>query len=343
MENTDTYDYDAGNTGNIGNDEGFCPSCDIPMSIQGDEYICDRCRCVMQCHKHFSSEEYGRHGASDVIQNQLANIYETLLAARKKYLGAIARQKGIDFDPNKSLIDDESDPLYQLAPPPSVLAKVAQTYNMIQEREQREGNISSLRGDVRKEILAELLSLECDRGLQFGKKNIAVLMGLQTDGFRRGHEFVLLQINKGVIVMESESKLCDYKIEYFYANTIGARTLLHFAKERDADRVCLDKFYVRFIREVIECSMEKNIGIKSQLASRIVGVIWFMVQFFGYCITISEIEDKAGIMKATFLKPSRQIMEHPEVRKIINRYFPRHNSPCASCAANGRAIIPARK
>lgn len=322
-------------------ESNMCPTCCIPMDVQGDEYICGQCKRISpHIEGHLSSEasQQGRrnprsyYSSSDPMKSQRSGVYESLIAHREAYLKIAAQRRGITYVPNSSLIDG-ADELCALAPSTSILISVAQIYNDIQRKSLAKGSPFVRRGDVKNEILAAILFVECSKSEQRSKKEIAEMMSLHTDGFSRGYEQLLRQSAEGNVSLDDDMKICENKIAFYYKKTLGAyidasMTTLPLEAGHDGSaivpvRELLDQMYLRFIRRVISCSIKHHIGVQSQLQSKIVGAIWFIIVAMQYPITTQQIDAMSGgIKKGTFIKFSRAIIKSARLRHIARRNFP---------------------
>lgn len=318
----------------------ICPDCHSVMDTQGDEYVCHCGRIVCHVDSHLTSDSSLRggrdmrhyYGSSDPMKTQRTGVYDCLVAYREKYLMKIASRRGIPYDPSSSLVDGGA--LSEFAPSLSVLANVAKIYNDIQRAALKKGTQFIRRRDVRNEIIAAILSMECGKGDQMNKKEISEMMGLRTEGFSRGHEQLLLQSADGNIILDCDAKICENTIMFYYKKTLGAylsdqfmatkmnpnNTLISALELlRDTD----DELNLRFIRKIVNSSIKHHIGVQSQLQSKIVGTIWFIILAMRYPITTQRIDIMSGgIKKGTFLKFSRTIIKSARLRRMAKKHFP---------------------
>lgn len=320
-------------------DSNICPSCNIPMDIQGDEYVCSQCKRIASHSEGHLSRESSQccnryYGSSDPLREQRSNVFENLVSRRETYLKVVAARRGMTYVANCSLVDGAKE-LDSLAPSMSILANVARIYNEIQRKASAAGVPFVKRGDVKNEILAAIMFSECAKGEQRSKREIAEIMGLRTDGFSRGYEQLVRQSALGNATLDTDKQICDNKIRYYYKKTLGVFLEQQFdAYLQDEQLAChresiirtrdaLSDVYVRFIRSIVSHSIKYHIGTQSQLQSKVVGAIWFIVRVMRYPITASQIDVmSSGIKKGTFLKFSRDIIRTARLRFIAKKRFP---------------------
>lgn len=328
----------------------ICPTCGIAMDICNDDYICKQCKRITRSDRHFSTEsqKYSNrdsrryYSSSDPQREQRDSVYESLVAHREEYLAALAAKYEIPYVPNSSLVDGASE-LSAHVPTTATLINVAAIYHDIQRKSSENGGTSFVRrGDVKHEILAAILFFECIKGEEMrSKREIAEMMGLRSDGFSRGYEQLRKQAAIGNMDLYNEDKLCEHMIVYYFRITLGAYMDSAFAAVRNAPEnsqqyissyhLLLEEsrdIFMRFIQEIINCAHRNHIGTKSLLQSKIVGIIWFIIQMTHYPISAQQIDmASGGIKKGTFLKFSRIILADPRLRRIAKRYFPQLSLP----------------
>jgi hypothetical protein len=284
------------------------------------------------------------------MKAQRNNVYESLIERRETYLRVIAARRGLPYVLNSSRIDS-AGALAPFAPSTAAIIATARVYNDIQRNALAKGAPYVRRGDVKNEILAAILFAECGRTEQRSKKEIAEMMGLRTEGFSRGYEQLLLQSADGNITLDDDAQICDNKIAFYYGKTLGAfiaqsapASDLSVASDEPpaqtapdespsntaahADiatllRDTINRANIKFIRAVVMSSIRHYIGVRSQLQSKIVGAIWFIIVAMHYPIAIRDIDGMSGgIKKNTFLKFSRAIICSARLRCIAKRHFP---------------------
>ena len=320
-------------------DSNVCPDCNIAMETQGDEYVCSQCKRIVQhvdC--HLTSElVYGAarnrsYGTSDPMRAQRNNVYEHLVAHREKYLQVVAARHSIPYVANCSLVDDAKE-LSALAPSMPILARVAKIYNEIQCKAASKGTPFVRRGEVKNEILAVLLFMECDKSEQRSKREITEMMGLRTEGFSRGHEQLLVQASEGNFASDCDDEICENRIKSYYGRTLGVIIDAEFSDEIAAAcdvsgpaiaqlRDTIHEFNLRFIRSIIKSALASSTGVQSQLQSKIVGTIWFVVRAMNYQITAPQLDKMSGgIKKGTFMKFAQIIHRRKALRFIAKKTF----------------------
>lgn len=317
-----------------------CSSCYIIMEVQGDFYICSRCRCRVESDNHISTESYSfksrdsrrYYSSSDPSSEQRSGVYESLVEHRERYLKAIAEKCGLPYIPNSSLVDGSSR-LCGFAPSTEILIKVANIYHDIQRKSSANGSTFTKRGEVKNDILAAILFFECIKGDQMrNKREIATMMSLGRDGFSRGLEHLRRQAAVGHITLYSIEQLCRHMITYYFRVTLGAymdeqvRVVESRNESYATETIRMIKetraIFVRFVYYVIKRAIKYHINEQSQLQSKIIGAIWFVIQQEHYPITAQQIDEATGgIKKNTFLKFSRAIIEHPRLFAIARRFF----------------------
>ena len=159
-------------------------------------------------------------------------------------------------------------------------------------------------------------------------------MGLRTEGFSRGHEQLLLQSADGNITLDCDAKICENTIMFYYKKTLGAYLNDQFNAIKanpnntmistfESLRDITDESNLRFIRKIVNSSIKHHIGVQSQLQSKIVGTIWFIILAMRYPITSQQIDCMSGgIKKGTFLKFSRTIIKKARLRYMAKKHFP---------------------
>jgi len=311
----------------------ICPNCLIPMDTQGNEYVCGQCKCIAAHTESYMASEfmqYGcrdlrRHyGSSDPLGAQRVGVYENLITRRETYLKVVAERRGIPYVANSAMVDSARD-LSALAPSTHILINVAKIYNEIQRKALTKGAPFIRRGDVKNEILAAILFVECGKSEQRSKKEIAEMMGLRTEGFSRGYEQLLLQSADGNVTLDSDEEICEHKISYYYERTIGAYIVARYNAPGGATellRDVLNSYNLKFIRCIIRNALKHHIGVQSQLQSKIVGTIWFLICTMRYPLTTQYLDARSGgIKKGTFLKFSHTIAKSARLRHIAKNYF----------------------
>lgn len=325
----------------------ICPTCHIAMDICNDDYVCQQCRRIFPSDRHFSTEvtKFGTrdsryYSSSDPQREQRDGVFDGLVACRETYLRILAERRGITYVPNSSLIDGACA-IGSFAPSTTTLLRCAEIYHDIQRKVCNSGETFTRRGDVKNEILAAILFFECIKREEMrSKREIAELMSLPNDGFSRGYEQLRRQAAKNNITLYSEDRLCAHMITYYFRTILGAyldqqiATISSMDQPQqyitDAQQIVNDArtTFTKFVRQIIKCSNRCHIGINSQLQSRIVGTIWFIIRMVGYPITAQQIDSASGgIKKGTFLRFSRMILTDRRLLAVARQFFPQLSAP----------------
>jgi hypothetical protein len=296
-----------------------CADCGVALEIRGDEYICPRCgRISVYLEGAFAREiprngplENGFHSCtSDPLRDQLENITAMLISRIEAYRAHLKPSA------------------LALAPTAQIASQVARIFVNIQRNAIMKSKPLARRGDVRDEVLALIMLSECHshnthldphvNPIRLRKLDVAKMLGLRTDGFARGKEQLLSQMEEGNVIIDDDSSLCKERIATIFDKTLGQYIHAHHPIAAN----CLRKHHIAFINKAIRISISRNIGCRSQIQSRIVGAIWFIIRTMQYHFPAQELEQTSdGIKSGTFSKFTKNIISHPILRELAKVYF----------------------
>lgn len=264
----------------------YCPKCAIPMELAGTEYHCSVCGLTKHCKQSMDHSESS--GGSVRIstgpnKGKFYNISGDYAKTQRKMILLYLMQHHSKYSGS--------------AFPINVLTNAANQYNNIQkfiteDNYDSDGNVCGVkkfvrRGAIKDEILAALVYFEGIReNIIRKKRDVALFMGLVTNGFSRG-ETILRNL-------EAEGKI-DIPLD--------AETTVGFV-DRYMEGLNLDSAqYNAFIIDLVGESEKRKIGMNSQLSSKIVGAIWIIITKCKLNITALELEKAAdNTKKNTFVK-----------------------------------------
>jgi len=265
----------------------FCPDCKTSMETSGTNYQC------AQCGYTTSNETIGepdraasggripistgankgrfRNINNDYSHTQIKNIFDQLKQLQLHYTGA------------KISLD--------------ILKSVAERYNAIQKlikNASEHGQKFVRRGDIKNEILAALIYFECIRQNNPRKRaDIATFMCLVVQGFSRGEDTLRDLAASGFFDLPECDHIVGYTERYFEALRIE------------------NPQYDRFVIAIVRRSTERNIGVSSQISSRIAGTIYIVITRCKLATTVAELERAAdNTKKNTFMKFYKAVMEN---------------------------------
>lgn len=312
----------------------ICPQCRTTMEIQNDEYVCMECLRIFtyaDCHMSSSQpfsyhKEPKRYGSNDPLNEQYANIYNQLIARREEYIISQAKKLNIEYEPNSILIGNVSPQLTILVPSTTMIINTVKQYMEIQSKSIK-SSVSFVKcGEVKDEVLALLMFMECSKYEQRSKREIAELMGLRTDGFSRGYGQLMQQVAAGNFHFDTDDIICRNKTETIFKKTLGLFLETKFREPTLSNQIkytILYNSFLQLIQQIIKASIKHNICIRSRLQSKIVGTIWFIIRAMHYPITAKQIDFAShGIKRFTFLKFSRAILKNARLRRIARFYIP---------------------
>ncbi len=273
--------------------QNYCKDCDIAMEMSGTEYHCAFCGYTLErdseCVKnHSESTSAAVRITIGANKGRFYNVNSDYTRAQKKVilLQMTTNQKNYKG----------------AAIPYNVILNTANQYNAIQKTTTNEVDATGAtitrkfvkRGAIKNEILAAILYFECIRaGVTRKKKDIAIFMGLGTNGFSRG-ENILRNL-------ESEGKV---------EIPIDEEPISGFA-DRYLEALSIDNKYNQFVVDLVELSEDNLISMSSQIASKIVGAIWVLIEFAKLGITPAQLETAAdNTKKNTFMKFRDTVMNN---------------------------------
>lgn len=280
----------------------YCPDCKVPMELSGSEYQCHACGLTqkneLECNNGNSSIKDHDDTVSSSIRittgTNRGRFYNVQGDYTKTQRKAILTQ----------LLQHQSrytGPAFPL----NVLNATATQYNRIQKMITEDdldenGKVRGQkkfvrRGSIKDEILAALLYFECIReNVVRKKKDIAVFMGLVTNGFSRGENILRNLEAEGKIELPDDNEpVSGYVDRYLEALNIDKPE------------------YGQFIIALVEDSERRKIGVGSQISSKIVGAIWILINKCRLNITAQALEKATdNTKKNTFTKFSNIVLDN---------------------------------
>jgi transcription initiation factor TFIIIB Brf1 subunit/transcription initiation factor TFIIB len=238
----------------------YCPDCKFPMELSNCEYQCKYCGLTV------------KNDMGDI--NKTRDSVSTVLRAGKT--------RGKYYTVNNDYSRTQYNVIFRYlmqklyaspgAFPINILRAVAEQYNLIQkyiteDEYDDKGTVTSQRkfvrrGGIRNEVLAALVKFECKReGLNRKDKSIAHFMNLSTEGFSRGEGLVRDFEAAGKIDLPVNEEPIDGFID------------------RYLESLNLDNpIYADFIRELVNRSEDRKLGMNSQISSKVAGAIWIIIR-----------------------------------------------------------------
>lgn len=282
----------------------YCPDCDIPMALGVNEYSC------AGCGRSIEWQAEGRNiVATNVCRKRFYGIAVDPARAQKKAILEQLTTYNNEWKGNKF--------------PPSILCAAADQYIAIQKSITKDitdpetGQIQQKkfvhRKGIKDEILASLVYFESIRmGIVRKKKDIAIFMRLQVDGFARGENILRDLHAEGKIELPvNDEPVEGYVDRYLEILNLG-----------DASGP-----YGKFIIDIVEESERRNICMSSQLSSKIVGAIWIAIRCNKLPITSAQLERATdNTKKNTFMKFYKAVFS-PAGTTVFRSIFLRHKVP----------------
>jgi hypothetical protein len=265
-----------------------CPECSIIMTLSGIEYQCPECGFVRTYHPDSCIDH------DDVVSNSI-RIGTGMNKGRFYNITADYAKTQMKFILNQLI--QNSNNYKGKAFPMNVLRAAAEKYNTIQKiitesTFDTDGNEIGKkkfvrRGNIKDEVLAGLIYFEGIReNLVRKKKDISEFMKLPNAGFSRGED-ILRNI-------EAEGKI-DLPVD----EEPMAGFIDRYLESLDLP----EDLYKDFIIEIVEESEKRKLAMSSQISSKIVGVIWFIIVKCKLPITTQELEVATDNTKTnTFIK-----------------------------------------
>ncbi len=279
----------------------YCPDCpDTPLQLQNCEYKCPMC---------------GRTESADITGLDIKTLMGANTLGRfRSAEGYIKTQKEAIMkllkSNNETFIGDKFSP--------ELLEEVASQYNIIQnlvdDVYDEKGKIIGTkkfvrRSNIKDEVLAMLIHLECiNRKVVRKKKDIAMFMKLQTNGFSSGENILRSLYAEGKINID-----------------IGDEPIEGFAS-RYFDGLGIDNAeYTKFIIDIINTADQKKVGVSSITSSKVVGAIWLLNVQLGLNIKVDQLERASdNTKKNTFIKFYSEVVRNVG---LFTHIFKRYNVP----------------
>lgn len=290
----------------------FCPDCKIPMEISGTEYNCKNCGMTRKNEKetydHETAGSANIHISTGRNRGQIYNNNSDYTKAQKKSILDQLNRNSAEY--NGTMI------------PHNVLNATATQYNNIQkfiteDEIDGDGNVKNQkkfvrRGNIKDEVIAALLKWEGRReGIFLKNRDIAKFMKLSTQGFARGEDIIRTLVAEGKIDLPMD----DDSVEGFCDRYLEALNI---------EEPQYSKYGV-FIKDLIEESENRKIGMNSQISSKVVGAIWIIIINCNLNISSQQLEKATdNTKKNTFVKFYKSVTENLNVFAPI---FTKHSIP----------------
>lgn len=279
----------------------YCSDCDMAMVLNGAEYVCELCGRV-------------QNFANDMPQSMQRDMRNGNYNQMPRFYSSNSDYPRMQ----RKLIADQLEAAQLSSPnpfPPQIINAVIVQYNKIQQslpsdEEKKMGCRKFVRrGQIKDQILAALIHFECIKnGMERKKKDIAAFMKLPSNGFARGEDIIRSLHARGKIDLPVHDDSISGCISRFLANL-------------DIDK----PDYRNFIYDLVEESERRNIGLSSQISSKVVGAIWIINCHCGLGISQTTIENKSdNTKKNTFCKFYNLVMRYIDIFAPI---FEQYNIP----------------
>jgi transcription initiation factor TFIIIB Brf1 subunit/transcription initiation factor TFIIB len=265
--------------------KNMCPDCDVPMAVDVAEFRCPVCM------RSESADITVADATNSTKRNWSADPTRSQRQSTLRSLENRAREHTGDAIPH------------------DILEEVSDIYLKIQtgatEEEVIDGEVVTKkfvrRGNNKDQILAYLIYVTCLRkGVIRSKPCIAQFMGLKSQGFSQGEKAVRLFQAQGII-----KGVCfdDEPIEGFIA--------------RYFDILRIDITYSEFVRDLVDLSIRKRIGMTSKPTSKIVGAMWMLVTTAKLKISVADLEKATETKKATFMNFYEDVRTNISIFKLV--------------------------
>jgi hypothetical protein len=281
---------------------GICKLCGVAMMVEfNGEYKCPECGII----EHIGTvQDYDDKNISGYRIVSTTGGYRHYYGTDSNY----ARKQEKDIG---SQLDELASQYRGPAIPHHIRVKAGQWYNDIQKIliSTPDGEKKFVkRGDIKDEVLGKLIKYECDRAcIARMDKEIAEFMRLPSAGLSRGESILRQLHNQGKIELPINIDPTEGFIE-------------RYLESLDINK----PHYKDFIAELIQVANTTGVGLRSIANSKVVGVIWVLVQKEKLPITLNELDKKCNIRRNTFLKFSVAITD--KMHKFVN-VFEKYNIP----------------
>jgi hypothetical protein len=250
-------------------------------------------------------------------------VSDHLLARREVYVRDLARIAGIEYIPGSSLVGAQSAELRDRVPSVEVMMSAAHVYCVMRERAETDKQpFPRSSGGARDELLAAIIFHECNKVKCYVRRDISNMMNLRSDGMEHGYEQLatLAKLGSGYFTLETEDESRESKIRYYYGQILAPIIDKTYVTVPSVAQSIASR-HMSFISDVIRCANANFIGMQSQLQSKIVGAIWFIITSGCYRVTANIVDAKSGgIKKTTFTKFANAIYTSPVLMAIARDY-----------------------
>jgi hypothetical protein len=175
-------------------------------------------------------------------------------------------------------------------------------------------------GNARDELLAAIMFHEGNKTHCFTSRDISNMMNLRSDGMGHGYEQLTRLASLGYFTLDTDCESRIAKVRYYYEQIVEPFIKTAYANQSDViDSISRNN--MDFIMEVVTCAKSSYIGIRSQLQSKIVRAIWFLIINLGYNISSNEVDERSGgIKKATFARFTSAINTSEVLMSIARKH-----------------------
>lgn len=268
------------------NEYGMC--CSTPMEVAGGVYVCSICNNTCNFEVQKTSTAQNRVFIKVGTSGKYYNTPQDTEIIQRESIHDQLMAKQAQYEG------------YKL--PPNVLTTVVNQYSQIQQHILK-------RGSFKDEILAALIYHECiNQGNEHRRKDITKFMQLKNGGFSRGEGELRDLVNKKLVdvVFKGETALG-------YAERYLELLELRFAGISN---------YLDFILEMIEVADKNVMGNGSQVSSKVIGTLWFLIVKKKYKITRLELEKECDQTKGnTILKFYDVIISNRDIfYEVMNKH-----------------------
>ncbi len=280
------------------NKYNYCKECNLAMVVIGSRYRCSQCNKVSKI--SISSVENTKTTTSGAIRINCGKNKGTYYSVHSDYTKTQYKSIISQLTQNQITYTGNTFPM-------NVLIGAAQKYNSIQKEVlhdvyDKQGNVIGQkkfvrRRDIKNEVLAALIYYTfIEEGIIRKKKDIATFMKLPSDGMSRGENILLDLYEMGKIDLPIDDEpIAGFVDRYF-------------------EILNIDTKWSKFIVDMVNHSEKKNLGMNSHISSKVVAVIWLLINKVNLPITAKQLGKSADdIKKATFMKFYNIILANEDI------------------------------
>lgn len=307
---TSGYDYEYINGQRGAHDFNYCNDCKVAMNNTNEGYECPECHIVVKM-----------IGEMKDCSEENSSMLKISVGGNRSVYNSVHNYSKIQF---KAILDQlmSLNEEYKDGPkfPKNILIATANFYNDIQklyvDKIDENGEICGQkkfvrRSNIKDEILGYCLYCECiNGGVPRRKKDISVFMKLQSNGISRGEKIMRILHNEGKINLPLNIDFEDDYIER-YLESLGIINTENMTEQEIK--------YCGFVRELVNESERKKVGMSSVISSKIVGAIWILISHTKMQIDTNTVEECCDkIRKNTFMRFAKTVEEPRNLVKFID-------------------------